>query len=81
MILSSSPSTILVFCVWSQKTQNGGPEAEIRKMLILCGLDRKKKTISFRGQRAGVQFAQEYAMALHKLGQTDAALKVIEEHL
>ncbi len=41
----------------------------------------KKKTLAFRGQRAGVQFAQEYAMALHKLGQTDAALKVLEEHL
>ena len=43
--------------------------------------DLKKKTEAFKGQRAGFQFAQEYALALHKLGQHANALNVLEAHL
>jgi len=43
--------------------------------------DLKQKTEEFKGQRAGFQFVQEYALALHKLGQHANALNILEAHL
>ena len=41
----------------------------------------RKKVDSFQGQRSGFQFAQEFALALHKNGNTEEALAVLEKHL
>ncbi len=41
----------------------------------------RKKVDSFQGQRSGFQFAQEFALALHKNGNKEEALAVLEKHL
>ena len=41
----------------------------------------RKKVDAFQGKRSGFQFAQEYALALHKHGKKEEALAVLEKHL
>ena len=41
----------------------------------------RKKVDAFHGKLSGFQFAQEYALALHKTGKKAEALTVLEKHL